>query len=63
MWTALLLMYAAGAVGTAATVFRNRVFTQAYAVNVAASVLWPVYWGFFLTSALLGRTGGGSARR
>ncbi len=55
MWPAMIFVYAVGVAVTAATVFRNRVFGQAYLVNAGAVVLWPLYWGFFLVTLIANR--------
>lgn len=62
MWTVLLFVYAVGAAATAASVLRNRVFAQAYVVNAAAVVLWPLYWSLFLTGMYFNRARGGPGR-
>ena len=62
MWMLLAFIYGIGVMVTAMTVFRNRVFQQAYAMNAGAVVFWPFYWGLFLASFLLGRTAKGPGR-
>jgi hypothetical protein len=62
MWAVLLFVYAVGAAITAPTVLRNRVFSQAYVLNVAAVLLWPIYWSLFLSSMFVNRAGGGPVR-
>ena len=64
MWMLLAFIYAIGFMVTAMTVFRNRVFQQSYALNAGAVAFWPLYWGLFIASFLLGRTdkGPGSKR-
>lgn len=60
MPTVLLVLYVMGAAVTALVVLRNRVFASAYLVNVGAIGLWPIYWTFYLTSMIAGRSRGPS---
>lgn len=55
MGSVLLVVWAVGALLTAASVLRNRVFSKGWLMNAAAIVLWPAYWILFLVSFLLGR--------
>ncbi len=48
MWTGLVMAYAGGVMGTAFFVLRNQILRQSHFMNVGVSLLWPVYWTYFL---------------
>jgi hypothetical protein len=47
MWTAILLFYGTGVAVTAVALLRTQTLKHDRWTNIAAIVLWPIYWAFF----------------
>ena len=55
MWTPILLFYGAGMTVTTVALVQTQTLKHDRWTNIAAVVLWPLYWGFFGLTMFLNR--------
>lgn len=55
MWTPVIMVYVLGLVVTSIALLRTQLMRHSLLMNIGSIALWPLYWGFFLTTMFLGR--------